>query len=392
MAERSQFWTTNATGDGSAYTQSQTAEFFKAIYGNNDGVMRGVNNELAVSGTSSPIALATGAAVVQGFFYINDASKNITVATPVVGTTGHRLVLQVDWTAQTVRAVLKSSSDGVSAIPALTQTVGTTYEISLATLIVTTGGVISLTDTRTFTQFGTNHVKRDGDTMTGLLTLARSTGGTYGNHLLVSSPDPNIILQDTDAATNNKNWAIISSSEGLYIQAVNDALNATGTALRVDRTNTTIDKVDLQATNVNAECTLLTRNGYTVWDSNNFINSFIYPFFVYPVTISSSSYTSYLYNAGTLILNTGLFSSECDAKLIVMGNLGLSSNTVTFRIINKDTSAVIYEGSANGTGDFAFSSSDIRSSLVNGLTTYEFQAKSTYSAHISKTYLLVESY
>jgi hypothetical protein len=115
-----------------------------------EGVIPGVLNQLGVTGTSSPLAVGTGSAYVYGFFYNNTASVNVAVSTPAGGTTGHRIVLRASWAAQTVRIALKSSADGTSSIPALTQTAGTTWEISLATLTITTGGTITVTDARDY--------------------------------------------------------------------------------------------------------------------------------------------------------------------------------------------------------------------------------------------------
>lgn len=152
MAESSIFWTTGSTGDGaSPYTQAQIFAWLLRTFVNapaTEGILKGYANELAPSGMASPVAIATGAAMVYGIPYENTAAVNVVVPTPVIGTTGHRIVLRASWAAQTVRVVLLSSSDGVAAIPAATQTPGTTYDHTLATLTITTGGVITLTDTR----------------------------------------------------------------------------------------------------------------------------------------------------------------------------------------------------------------------------------------------------
>ncbi len=152
MAESSIFWTTGSTGDGaSPYTQAQIFAWLLRTFVNapaTEGILKGYANELAPSGTASPVAIATGAAMVYGIPYENTAVVNVAVPTPVIGTTGRRIVLRASWAAQTVRVVLLSSSDGVAAIPAATQTPGTTYDHTLATLTITTGGVITLTDTR----------------------------------------------------------------------------------------------------------------------------------------------------------------------------------------------------------------------------------------------------
>lgn len=159
MALQSIFWTTNGTGDGAAaYTQAQVTEWLRKFLladPAGEGVIPGVGGDLAVTGTSSPVAVAAGAALVYGFPAWSSASENVTVPTPVIGTTGHRIVLRANWSAQTVRVERISSSDGVAAFPALTQTAGTTWEISLATLTITTGGIITVTDARQYAHFNT---------------------------------------------------------------------------------------------------------------------------------------------------------------------------------------------------------------------------------------------
>ena len=158
MTQKSYFWTTDGTGDGtnSGFTQAEVARFWRYLFARDNTTMaplKGVLNELEVTGVSSPVSMNTGYAVADGFGYYNDAALDIAVATPVVGTTGHRVVLEVDWTAQTVRAVLLSSADGTADIPAVTQSAGSEWEISLATLTITTGGTIVVTDDRTFAEF-----------------------------------------------------------------------------------------------------------------------------------------------------------------------------------------------------------------------------------------------
>lgn len=161
MTERSRFWTTNNTGDGPSigYSTSDWEKILRHQFNGGDeangGILFGIGNALAVSGASSPLAVNTGAAMVYGHYYENDASLNLAVTTPVVGTTGGRVILRVNWAAQTVRALVNRNTDGLSAIPALTQSAGTTWEISLATFTITTGGVITLTDTRKYVKFST---------------------------------------------------------------------------------------------------------------------------------------------------------------------------------------------------------------------------------------------
>jgi hypothetical protein len=118
-----------------------------------DPTTQGPFNGLAVSGTASPLTLATGAACVYGYLHFCTTAGDLTVVTPVVGTTGGHVVLRADWTAQTVRAVAVRNTDGVAATPSLTQTASTTWEIRLATFSINTSGVITVTDARSFAHF-----------------------------------------------------------------------------------------------------------------------------------------------------------------------------------------------------------------------------------------------
>lgn len=189
MAQKSIFWTTGGAGDSAAtYTQDELLRVFRTLVANgaNEGVFYGALSDLAVTGSVSPVSVASGCAIVYGLFYQNDSTKTLAVPAAITGTTGHRVVLRADFTAKTVRAVLKSSADGTSSLPALTQTPGTTYEIPLAGLTMTTGGVITITDQREFLhpatmidsyQVGPNSVFGEA-ALNRLLPLKARTGGT----------------------------------------------------------------------------------------------------------------------------------------------------------------------------------------------------------------------
>ncbi|MCB9135152.1 MAG: hypothetical protein H6636_06985 [Anaerolineales bacterium] len=166
MTQKSWPWDTNpptgGPGDGSAGLNEATSREFLALYfGVQDptveGVVKGLTlGELAVGGSASPLEVDAGAAICYGL-YISDVKENLTVVTPSLGITGGRVVLQTYWAGTggalleaRTRLAVKLNADGVAAIPALTQTPGTTWEISLATFTITTGGVITVTDDRTF--------------------------------------------------------------------------------------------------------------------------------------------------------------------------------------------------------------------------------------------------
>lgn len=163
MAQSSLMWTTGTSGDGtSPYTQAQVTTWLRRGF-INDPTTEGVvpdypktgSKELAVTGAASPVSVAPGAAWVYGFPYESTASENIAVPTPVGGTTGHRIVLRANWATNQIRLALISSANGNAAIPALTQTAGTTWDIPIAALTITTGGVITITDQRGFVHHNT---------------------------------------------------------------------------------------------------------------------------------------------------------------------------------------------------------------------------------------------
>ncbi len=156
MAESSMFWTTDGTGDGTAggYTMAQWLRVFRCTLMRDmttQGPAQGYLSELEPTNPAGrDLQVDTGGALVAGFAYWNTSAVTKTLTAPVVGTTGWRLVLRADWTAQTVRIVLLEAADGTATPPAVTQSDEVTYEISLAYGTITTGEVVTLTDDRTF--------------------------------------------------------------------------------------------------------------------------------------------------------------------------------------------------------------------------------------------------
>lgn len=195
MAEQSLFWQTNGTGHGPAggYSQQRLYDWLRKIFITDveasEGVLANVGGQLTVTGTASPLSCSDGAGVGYGFFYENTSSKNLTVTTPSIGVTGGRVNLRVDWTAQTATVVAIRSADGTPAFPALVQSAGSTWDVPLYTFSITTGGVITLTDVRSFCHFATkiasnmidagavdNAAIRDGAGVSVIGRSANSTG------------------------------------------------------------------------------------------------------------------------------------------------------------------------------------------------------------------------
>jgi len=155
MAETSGFWTTSGAGTGDqveSYTQAHhsTALMLAAGARGLDGVATSYLNGLAVTAGSGKVTVGTGGGLVDGKWYTNSAAIDHTISSPTAGTERiDRIVLQAVWSSFTVRCVkLAGTASSSPTVPALTQTRGGTFEISLAQVRVTSAGVITVTDER----------------------------------------------------------------------------------------------------------------------------------------------------------------------------------------------------------------------------------------------------
>jgi hypothetical protein len=222
MTEKSIMWTTGSTGDGaSEYTMAELIRWMRQTYiadNTDEGVNNNLGGELAVTGTASPLAIASGSALVYGFPYWNTAATTIAVPTPSGDTRIDRIVLEANWTAQTVRLTRVAGAEG-GAAPALTQTDTVTWQISLAQASITVGGVITVTDEREFLhpnveieagQFNAD-VAGDGLSLSsGVLTVNvdDTTIETNADTLRVKAAG-----LDNSHIANRARWMLISATE-----------------------------------------------------------------------------------------------------------------------------------------------------------------------------------
>jgi len=160
VSQESIFWPTDGVGDGTAtgYTSDQWKWAMRMMWTvdpTTEGVALGFLNDLGVTNPGGvTLRVASGGGVVYGLPYRNTANVDFTLTTPVINTTGWRLVLRADWAAQTVRLVLLESADGVLAAPGVTQTAGVTWEITLATGTITVVPAVAVTDARAYLEPG----------------------------------------------------------------------------------------------------------------------------------------------------------------------------------------------------------------------------------------------
>ena len=157
MTEFSLFWGGDAIGDCGPYDDDQFSDFFTELLLTNravQGVLRNRLNELATTNPAGvTIRMASGSAVVDGKLYRNTDNIDFSVSVPMAGTYYYSLFIKKAFAAQTVRAELSAPSDMAYPIP--TQVDGATWDILIYHISVTSGGVITVTDARTFCNFST---------------------------------------------------------------------------------------------------------------------------------------------------------------------------------------------------------------------------------------------
>jgi trimeric autotransporter adhesin len=158
-AEYSRLWGTTGVGDGAAggYTADQLFEIYRflftgAVGTNRGGVAPDYGSKLAVSGSTSPVAVADGAALSYGIPYANTTPVNVTIPTPTTATRIDRVVLRASWAAQTVRITRIAGVEGAGTPPNLQQSAGVTWDIPLAQVSINTAGVMTITDERQYLQ------------------------------------------------------------------------------------------------------------------------------------------------------------------------------------------------------------------------------------------------
>jgi len=155
MTESSYYWDGLVTGDATLapYTHSAFAGNWKKLFTRegNQGVLKAYLNELLVTGIGGGISIASGFAVVNGWVYENTANVTKIISTPVSNPRIDTVVIRMIFEYQTARIfVIKGTETGSPTAPSLIQNNGVVWDMPIAEVLVTTAGVISVTDTREF--------------------------------------------------------------------------------------------------------------------------------------------------------------------------------------------------------------------------------------------------
>lgn len=198
------FWNAGPGGSGDGpiggYTRQNWNDLFRRLFTRqtaNEGVLPGVDGELAVSGTATPLSVASGAGMVYGWWFVDPTATSVAISTPAA-TAGGRINVRADWAAQTVRIVAVQAASGVTTPPALVQTAGTTWDIPLATYQVTNTGVITVTDARQYNHMATRVNAAMIDPGVALANL----GPDSVDDTIVGNRVPQFIRRQGGSATN----------------------------------------------------------------------------------------------------------------------------------------------------------------------------------------------
>ncbi|NPU89975.1 MAG: hypothetical protein HPY87_08885 [Fervidobacterium sp.] len=152
MTQISLPWQGTTTGDATIapYTAEHWSDTWRKLFTRDrtkQGVIQYYEGELNCTSGTNSVTIDTGAGLVDGVFYENDASVTIDITTPISGTRKDYVVLRKTWATQTVRLALLTGTEGGTE-PTLTQVDGVVWEIPLWLVTITTAGDISLTDRR----------------------------------------------------------------------------------------------------------------------------------------------------------------------------------------------------------------------------------------------------
>lgn len=158
MAQTSYYWDNPIVGDAiSQYPYS--SELWNAnqriLYTSFDpdaGVVNGHGNGLVVSGASGgTVSVDTGAAIVHGAMYFNNAPKTVVLDTIVTFPRIDIIVLKKDWATKQIRiGVRKGVENAVPVAPSVVQSAGLLWEIPIAQVNVAIGMTVTAVDRRVF--------------------------------------------------------------------------------------------------------------------------------------------------------------------------------------------------------------------------------------------------
>jgi hypothetical protein len=134
------------------YGQDEFNRYFRNLFQNGVSLDDGGALTLKVTAGENGVTLSKGFAIVEGFFYYNDADKAVALQRDPYLPRVDRVVLRLDLAAHTVRCkILEGTASSTPAAPVLTRD-ELVYEISLASVYIPAEGDMVVTDERADTK------------------------------------------------------------------------------------------------------------------------------------------------------------------------------------------------------------------------------------------------
>lgn len=168
-----------------------------------------------------------------------------TLVTPVLGVASATSINKVAFTAPATGSTL-TIADGktltASNTLTFTGTDGTTFNVDNAVI-----GPASSVAGRIATFSGTSGKVIQDSGYTINQSLATTNSPTFAG-LTISHTTPAFVMYESGAATDEKNWRLLTTGGNLYIGGFNDAATVGFSPIIITRTGTTADSIDLIAT------------------------------------------------------------------------------------------------------------------------------------------------
>lgn len=150
-------WTSGQGVAPQNYGQATVQLMFRSLFqGANPEacIIRGFLNNLEVTDTPNvrEVQVNTGACVVQGAWMASDTAVPLTAPT-LASETRHRVVLEWNDSQNSIRPKIVENANGITDNPAFTRT-ATIWQAPLASVLISAGGAVTVTDERQWLQIG----------------------------------------------------------------------------------------------------------------------------------------------------------------------------------------------------------------------------------------------
>lgn len=211
MAETSRPWDGTTVGDATVAPYDAGTEWAEIHRGlspaseqsaHKGGVLNGISGFNGYTTSSTGVnnqRVQTGIGFVQGTWHRSDANVDVVIPTPSVSTRVDRIVLRKSWASQTVRITRVAGTEG-AGLPALTQVFGTTWDVPLYQVSITTAGTMTLTDDRVFITTPTHG----------------HTGASDGGTIALGGSDPVITGQAISPTTGVQTLPTVTGNTGRW--------------------------------------------------------------------------------------------------------------------------------------------------------------------------------